>query len=159
MKGVDAINNMIRQYFQELSQMFLQPLNRYFDSLVVGSPTQMSLSRLRPYPEIRPFRQADFLKAIEITGINLFYLVPTFTCTSKRPTADLYRAFLKSPNFASWLAQKTKAAYRDWRNHYLNLLANADIEYYVKVRISDSFIECIDLLMRLREEVVCLVLI
>jgi HD superfamily phosphohydrolase len=67
-KGVDAINNMIRKYFQEFSQMFLQPLNRYFDSLVVGVPSDMSLSKLRPYPEIRPFRQADFLKAIEITG-------------------------------------------------------------------------------------------
>jgi hypothetical protein len=68
-QGVDAINNLIRKHFIELSHRFLQPLNRYFDSLVVGSPTQMTLLKLRPYPEIKPFRQDVFLKSIELGGM------------------------------------------------------------------------------------------
>ena len=68
-RGTDSINNLIRSHFIELSQRFLHPLNRYFDGLVVGSASQMSLSRLRPYPEIKPFKQDEFLKFIETSGI------------------------------------------------------------------------------------------
>ena len=64
-KGMDAINNMLRQHFVELTQRFLQPMNRYFESLVVGSPVNMKLSCLRLEPEIKPFRLDDFIKLIE----------------------------------------------------------------------------------------------
>jgi hypothetical protein len=70
-KGVDAINNMIRQHFVELTQRFLQPLNRYFDSLIIGSPTAMNLSCLRMEPEIKPFRHDQFLKIIESDSITI----------------------------------------------------------------------------------------
>lgn len=145
-KGTDAINNMIRSHFVELSQRFLHPLNRYFDNLVVGSPMEMSLSKLRPCPEVKPFKQDEFLRLIEQS-------VPSLPLNSKRPIADFYKSFLMSPNFASWLSQKTKSAYRNWRSVYLQLLANSDLEYWVESRIADNIVECIDLLMRLREEI------
>jgi hypothetical protein len=40
-QGEDGVNNMIRRHFVELTERFLQPLNRYFDSLVVGSANNM----------------------------------------------------------------------------------------------------------------------
>jgi hypothetical protein len=64
-KGLDAMNNMIRQHFVELTQRFLQPLNRYFDSLVIGYATTMNLSCLRMEPDIKPFHHDHFLKTIE----------------------------------------------------------------------------------------------
>lgn len=64
-KGIDAINNMIRQHFVELTQRFLQPINKYFESLIVGNSESMDLDCLRTEPEIRPFRQDAFLKLIE----------------------------------------------------------------------------------------------
>lgn len=155
-KGADAINNTIRQHFVELTHRFLQPLNRYFDCLVVGLPTQMSLDRLRPYPEIKPFKQDDFLKFIEQNGLAITFkltiLAPSLPLSSKRSISEFYKGFLKSPNFASWLASKTKMAYRDWRYYYLQLLANADLEYWIELHIS-NIVECVDLLMRLQEEV------
>ncbi|KAJ3361835.1 hypothetical protein HDU91_003721 [Kappamyces sp. JEL0680] len=145
-KGVDSVNNTIRRHFLELSERFLQPLNRYFDSLVVGSPQEMNLSKLRPYPEIRPFKRDSFMQRIDQS-------VPSLPLQSKRPLAEFYDKFLMSPNFASWLSHKTSSAYRNWRNYYLKLLANADIEYWIESRLSDSIVECIDLMMRLKEEI------
>lgn len=40
-QGIDGVNNMIRRHFIELTERFLQPLNRYFDSLVIGNPYKM----------------------------------------------------------------------------------------------------------------------
>lgn len=40
-RGEDGVNNIIRRHFVELTERFLQPLNRYFDSLVQGNPHQM----------------------------------------------------------------------------------------------------------------------
>ena len=37
----DTINNTIRRHFIELTERFLQPLNRYFETLVVGNPSRM----------------------------------------------------------------------------------------------------------------------
>ena len=59
-----------------------------------------------------------------------------------------------SPNFASWLSQKTTSVYRNWRHAYLELLGNSDLEYWIEARLTDNIVECIDLLMRLREEIV-----
>ena len=63
-----TLNNMLRRHFVELTDSFLLPLNEYFESLIVGSHTRMTLSTLRTKPEIRPFKQESFLKAIELNG-------------------------------------------------------------------------------------------
>ncbi|KAJ3257393.1 Protein dennd6a [Boothiomyces macroporosus] len=145
-KGIEAINNQIRQHFVELTQRFLQPLNRYFDSLIVGNPTYMDLTCLRSKPEIKPFRQDVFLKTFEQS-------VPTLPLASKRPIAEFYIAFLKSPNFASWLHYRTVDTYRTWRYHYLNTLCTYQITPWVKKHLSNgTLVECVDLLMRYKQE-------
>jgi hypothetical protein len=72
-KGVEAMNNMIRQHFVELTQRFLQPLNRYFDSLVLGNPAAMTLASLRVEPDIKPFLHDQFIKTIESNSIFVLY--------------------------------------------------------------------------------------
>ncbi|KAL2918131.1 hypothetical protein HK105_202058 [Polyrhizophydium stewartii] len=143
---VQAINNMIRRHFTELTDRFLQPLNRYFESLVVGNPAQMTLSCLRSRPEIKPFRQDTFLRQIEQS-------VPSLPVSAKRPIPDLYRLFLKSPSFAAWLQHRTAEVGREWRQKYFDTICAADIDGWARARLAaHSDVECIDLLLRLRDE-------
>ncbi|KAI8899335.1 hypothetical protein BC833DRAFT_586154 [Globomyces pollinis-pini] len=147
-KGIDAVNNSLRYHFSELTQRFLQPVNRYFDSLVMGNQNQMNFDCLRTKPEIKPFRQDDFLKIIDSSP-------PTLPVASKRPVYEFYKLFLLSSNFAAWLQQKTDETYRDWRNHYLDVLCTQDIEIWAKQSLKKGdMVGCIDLLMRLKEELV-----
>ena len=37
----DAMDDLLQRHFVELTDRFLQPLNRYFDGLLVGSPLYM----------------------------------------------------------------------------------------------------------------------
>lgn len=152
------LDNMLRRHFMDLTERFLQPLNRYFESLTIGSLTHMTLFNARSRPEIRPFKQETFLKTIEQTPPNL-------PVSCKRPLSDLYRAFLMSPNFAAWLQCRTSQVFQDWRRKYLEVLCTADVEGWVKAKIGGRSwgdgrrsgggdVECVDLLLRLRDEVV-----
>ncbi|KAJ3186489.1 Protein dennd6a [Gaertneriomyces sp. JEL0708] len=158
-KPTHLLNNMLRGHFMDLTGRFLQPLNRHFETLVVGSHLHMTLSNLRSRPEIRPFKQETFLKSIEQTAPNL-------PVHCKRPITDLYRAFLMSPNFAAWLQNRTSEVFREWRRRYLEVLAGSDVEKWAKAKLGTTFlsgtnarrgsgdVECVDLLLRLRDEVV-----
>jgi len=139
---MQSLNNMIRRHFVELTDRFLQPLNRHFESLVVGNHMNMALSTLQSQPKIRPFKQESFLKMVETTP-------PLLPVALKRPLTDLYRAFLMSPNFASWLQGKTADVYRLWRKRYLQVICQADLRLW---SITIGQVETVDLLLRIREE-------
>ena len=38
---ITELDNLIQRHFVELTDRFMQPLNRFFDSLLVGNPLQM----------------------------------------------------------------------------------------------------------------------
>lgn len=38
---IQHLNNMLRRHFVELTDRFMQPLNRYFESLVIGNHMSM----------------------------------------------------------------------------------------------------------------------
>ena len=40
----EILDDMLQRHFVELTDRFMQPLNRFFDTLVVGSPLQMCVS-------------------------------------------------------------------------------------------------------------------
>jgi hypothetical protein len=67
--------------------------------------------------EIKPFSQDVFLKQIE-------QFVPILPLKPKKPIVGLYIAFLKSPNFASWLAQRTADVHKQWQNQYIHTLSS-----------------------------------
>ncbi|KAI8812444.1 hypothetical protein BJ742DRAFT_736084 [Cladochytrium replicatum] len=142
-----TLNNTIRRHFTELTERFLQPLNRHFEGLIVGNPINMNLSMLRTSPEIKPFKQETFLKSIEQS-------VPTLPVATRRPVAELYRIFLKSPNFSSWLQARTEDVHREWRRQYLQVMCTADIPKWTEERmqVPGGEVECVDLLLRFRDE-------
>ncbi|KAH9248472.1 hypothetical protein BASA81_013871 [Batrachochytrium salamandrivorans] len=89
----------------------MTPLSRYFESMIVGNPSHMSLSCLRSRPDIKPFQQDTFLRQIEQS-------IPILPVTAKRPIPELYRQFLKSPNFATWLQHRTAEVGREWQHQF-----------------------------------------
>ncbi|TPX46522.1 hypothetical protein SeMB42_g03146 [Synchytrium endobioticum] len=142
-----GLDNMLRRHFVELAERFLQPLNRHFEALVVGSPVRMTLSTLKSKPEIRPFKQDSFLKSVESSP-------PQLGLSARRPVVELYRQFLKSPNFASWLRGRIAEVNRIWRMKYLEVLTECNVSAWVtQQRMSaGGDVECIDLLMRIYGE-------
>ncbi|KAI9094902.1 hypothetical protein DFS34DRAFT_627620 [Phlyctochytrium arcticum] len=157
------LDNMLRRHFIDLNERFIQPLNRYFESLVVGNPSHMSLSNLRTRPEIKPFKQDMFLKSVESQAATPAPL----PVNCKRPRVDLYRAFLHSANFAAWLQYRTEETYREWRRRYIEVLCADDVADWALQKLSAPHahnphrrrhsapnVECVDLMLRLRDEVV-----
>ena len=69
---------------------------------------------------------------------------------SKRPILEFYKSFLMSPNFASYLKQRTNDVYRGWRSKYIHILCTSDLSKWVASH--NDIIEIIDLLTRFREE-------
>ncbi|KAJ3039424.1 Protein dennd6a [Rhizophlyctis rosea] len=137
-KAAPVLDNMLRRHFMDLTERFLQPLTRHYDGCVIGNPMQI--------PEMKPFQQDSFLKTIEQTAPNL--PVP-----SRRSISDLYRQFLKSPNFAAWLQHRTSEVYREWRRRYLDVLCESDMEGWAKGRMErGGEVEVVDLLLRIRDE-------
>ncbi|KAJ2997727.1 Protein dennd6a [Globomyces sp. JEL0801] len=98
------------------------------------------------------------VKGIDAVNNSLRYhfinsVAPSLPVASKRPVYEFYKLFLLSSNFAAWLQQKTDETYRDWRNHYLDVLCTQDIEIWAKQSLKKGdMVGCIDLLMRLKEE-------
>ncbi|EGF77400.1 hypothetical protein BATDEDRAFT_91628 [Batrachochytrium dendrobatidis JAM81] len=146
-QSVEYLDNLIRRHFMELTDRFLHPMSRYFESLIIGNSSQMTLSHLRSRPEIKPFRQNTFLQQIEQS-------TPTFPVAAKRPIPELYRQFLKSPNFATWLQHRTSEVGREWQNKYFDVLCYSDIAAWVCDKLAiGANVECIDLYFRLKNEV------
>ncbi|KAI9201829.1 uncharacterized protein BJ171DRAFT_516673 [Polychytrium aggregatum] len=145
-KSAEVLNNMLRRHFVELTDRFLQPLNRHFESLIVGSPMHMSLSNLRGRPEIKPFQQETLLKTIEQSA-------PSLPIHSRRSLVEFYRQFLKSPNFAAWLQSRTSEIYREWRRCYFDILTSSDMAGWMRDRPKvNRRTECDQLVALIRKE-------
>ncbi|KAJ3408792.1 Protein dennd6a [Chytriomyces hyalinus] len=143
--SMEILNNTIRRHFIELTDKFLQPLNRYYEGLIVGSPLSMTLSALRAKPEVKPFQQSAFLDGIKLSP-------PAFPAQSRKSLLDFYRQFFKSANFAAWLQHRSAELNREWRGHYIDVLCDSDVQVWVNQRGRQE-IECVDLLLRLKDEV------
>ncbi|ORY30099.1 DUF1630-domain-containing protein [Rhizoclosmatium globosum] len=142
----EFLDNLMRRHFVTLTDKFLQPLNRHYETLIVGSPLTMTLSLLRAHPEVKPFQQATFLTTLLQTT------PPPLPTTSKKSLLDLYARFLKSRTFASWLSHRSAELNREWRGHYMHVLCESDVEAWGREE-GRLEIECVDLLLRVKQEI------
>ncbi|KAJ3066171.1 Protein dennd6a [Podochytrium sp. JEL0797] len=142
----EFLDNLLRRHFIDLTDRFLQPLNRHYEGLIVGSPVTMTLSVLRARPEVKPFQQDTFLETVKAAS------TPNLPVSSKKSLLQFYKQFLKSPNFASWLQHRSAELNREWRAHYMHVLCDSDVVAWGRERGRQE-IECVDLLLRLKEEV------
>ena len=107
---------------------------------------------MKSHPDIRPFGQESFLKMLEASP-------PSFPIPLKRNALDLYRLFLKSKNFSTWFQMKTSGLGREWRKRYLMVLSESNLSDWIGNGSSKrDHVECIDLLLRIRDELVIVLL-
>ncbi|EGG10882.1 uncharacterized protein MELLADRAFT_92230 [Melampsora larici-populina 98AG31] len=106
---------LLSRHFALLTEQFLQPLQRYFTTLL---PQDTSLSQPR-----RPssFNQDVFLKSLKAHATLLEFRFKISTGLSNS-VAGFYTKFLRSPNFASWLHSQIDAAAAAVRARYLDRL-------------------------------------
>lgn len=81
--------------------------------------------------------------------------MPILPLKPKKPINELYIAFSKSPNFASWLSQKTVDAHKEWQHHYFNTLCTGPVQNWCVKKLREGCeVDCVDLMIRMREELV-----
>ncbi|XP_044633177.1 protein DENND6B isoform X10 [Equus asinus] len=149
----DMQTALLRRHLLELTQSFIIPLEHYMASLM---PLQKSIMPwkvgVETPPQIRPFRQDDFLCSLEHAG-------PQLTCILKGDWLGLYRRFFKSPHFDGWYRQRHKEMVQKLEALHLEAICEAvrglrgkqNIEAWMKDK---SEVEIVDLVLKLREKLV-----
>ncbi|XP_009882458.1 PREDICTED: protein DENND6B-like [Charadrius vociferus] len=107
-------------------------------------PLQRAITPWKNPPQIRPFRQEDFMKTLEHAG-------PQLTCVLKGDWLGLYRRFFKSPNFDGWYRQRHKEMTQKLEALHLEAICEANIVAWMKDK---SEVEIVDLVLKLREKLV-----
>ncbi|KAM4882034.1 protein DENND6B isoform 2-T2 [Thomomys bottae] len=113
----------------------------YMTSLM---PLQKSITPWKSPPQIRPFRQDEFLRSLEHAG-------PQLTCILKGDWLGLYRRFFKSPHFDGWYRQRHKEMAQKLEALHLEAICEANLEAWMKDK---SEVEVVDLVLKLREKLV-----
>ncbi|XP_044943504.1 protein DENND6B isoform X1 [Mustela lutreola] len=141
-KPWDTQTALLRRHLLELTQSFIIPLEHYMASLM---PLQKNITAWKTPPQIRPFRQDDFLRSLEHAG-------PQLTCILKGDWLGLYRRFFKSPHFDGWYRQRHKEMAQKLEALHLEAICEAqNIETWMKDK---SEVEVVDLVLKLREKLV-----
>uniref|UniRef100_A0A8C3TDI1 DENN domain containing 6B n=1 Tax=Chelydra serpentina TaxID=8475 RepID=A0A8C3TDI1_CHESE len=132
---------LLRRHLLELTQSFIIPLEHYIASLM---PLQRAITPWKNPPQIRPFRQEDFMKTLEHAG-------PQLTCVLRGDWLGLYRRFFKSPNFDGWYRQRHKEMTQKLEALHLEAICEANIVAWMKDK---SEVEIVDLVLKLREKLI-----
>lgn len=115
----DAVQNaFLRRFFYELTQSFLNPLERYFSSLL---PSESSYKINGEAPQLKTFNQDEFIKSLDQNG-------PQLTSGLRGSWKDLYKKFFASENFQSWLINRQIDARAKIDVIYLEKMANAVVQ-------------------------------
>jgi hypothetical protein len=88
-------------HFQQLTERFLVPLNRYFQTLI-PTPATTTLQT----SAIKPFSLPTFLAHLRSTGPNPLAFKTKGLTMKSRVESDFYASFGMSPTFAGWLSSR-----------------------------------------------------
>ena len=162
-------SNLLRRRFGELTERFLQPFNRYFDTLL---PTVVLLEDRGP--SIKPWKTEVFLKNIEESGMSNHLLPQPASLTafefldpslpiptrSLKPVTDLYKLFIHSPHFASWLTLRTTESTREWRRRWFDLFCDCELSSWcIGFSSKGEDVKVVDLWLWVCELCVCFLLL
>ncbi|XP_034719958.1 protein DENND6B-like [Etheostoma cragini] len=131
--------SILRQHLLELTQSFINPLERYMASLM---PLQRSVTPWKTPPQIRPFSREDFLSTLDLAG-------PPLTSGLKGDWTGLYRKFFRSPNFDGWYRHRHKEMTQKLESLHLVALGDADLMSWTREK---SEVEIVDFILKLREK-------
>ncbi|PON86510.1 DENND [Trema orientale] len=134
-ESMSVVNNeILRRHFLEFTTNFLAPFGPYFRNI---TPSEGSSPFLDP-PPLPTFNADEFLATLSARGPGKFL--------SKRMRynwLDLYRRFLKGPNFMPWFQRKRAVAEQEQHRLWRNARMKADIQQFIskmsELEIVDSF--------------------
>jgi hypothetical protein len=132
-EGAESLNNdQIRKTFEELTESFLLPLHKCFDTLVCSMKTFIVRSEHE-----KVFKKERFSNYVKKNGYN-----ENIFRGKKADVLEFYDKFIESPNFDSWMNDRILEA-------YYNDVLHTDISNLLK---NVTEIASIDLFLRLSEE-------
>ena len=105
-------NEALRTHFQQLTEKFLVPLNRYFQTLIPypASSNVTTTSQSSSYTSsIKPFSLPAFLTHLRSTGPNPLAFKTKGLTMKSRVENDFYASFGMSPTFAGWLSGRIES--------------------------------------------------
>uniref|UniRef100_A0A2P2IW87 Uncharacterized protein MANES_05G139300 n=1 Tax=Rhizophora mucronata TaxID=61149 RepID=A0A2P2IW87_RHIMU len=134
-ESMSVVNNeILRRHFWELTTNFLAPFGPYFRTTM---PSEGSSPFVEP-PPLLPFNADEFLTNLSARGVGKFL--------SKRMRSnwlDLYKRFLKGPNFVPWFQRRRSAAEQEQHRLWRQARMKADIHLFIskvsELEIVDSF--------------------
>lgn len=134
-ESMSVVNNeILRRHFLEFTTNFLAPFGPF---LRATTPPE-GVSPFADPPPLPPFDAHQFLEGLAARGPGKFL--------SKRMRAnwlDLYRRFLKGPNFMPWFQRRRSVAEQEQHRIWRQARAKADIRQFLskmsEVEVVDSF--------------------
>ncbi|KAH7430323.1 hypothetical protein KP509_09G093300 [Ceratopteris richardii] len=127
-------NEILRRHFLELTTNFLAPFGPY---LRATTPQEGSSPFVDP-PPLPPFDAHEFLEGLAARGPGKF-----LTKRLQSNWLELYRRFLKGPNFMPWFQRRRAVAeheqHRIWRQARLKADIRTFISKMSELEVIDSF--------------------
>ncbi|KAF3949767.1 hypothetical protein CMV_024401 [Castanea mollissima] len=134
-ESMSVVNNeILRRHFLELTTNFLAPFGPYFRT---KTPSESSSPFVDP-PPLPSFNADEFLASLSARGPGKF-----LSKRMKSNWLDLYRRFLRGPNFMPWFQRRRAVAEQEQHKLWRQARMNTDIQQFISKRseleIVDSF--------------------
>eukprot|EP00466_Bigelowiella_natans_P019437 jgi/Bigna1/85735/estExt_fgenesh1_pg.C_50384 len=128
------INAMVlRKHFYQLTQLFLMPFDQYFEFETEGN---LHLGpEWNPYfalPYLPPFKEQAFLKGVR-KHVDHFPMKGLLKMQRRARIVQLYRRFLKSPNFIPWFNNQRDIGKVRLRQHMRSRLVGLRGELFLRL--------------------------
>ncbi|KAK8324798.1 hypothetical protein V6Z12_A11G007000 [Gossypium hirsutum] len=139
-ESMSVVNNeILRRHFLELTTNFLAPFGPYFRAT---TPSEGSSPYADP-PPLPPFNADDFLMSLSARGVGKFL--------SKRMRSnwlDLYRRFLKGPNFLPWFQRRLSIAENEQHRLWRQARMKTDIHLLITKMLELETVDCFNAIER-----------
>ncbi|KAF7851907.1 hypothetical protein BT93_L1622 [Corymbia citriodora subsp. variegata] len=134
-ESMSVVNNeILRRHFLELTTNFLAPFGPYFKAT---TPSEGTSPFVDP-PPLPPFSTDEFLGNLSARGPGKFLMK-----RMKSNWLDLYRRFLRGPNFLPWFQRRRAVAEQEQQRLWRQARMKTDIQHFVskmtEIEIVDSF--------------------
>lgn len=134
-ESMSVVNNeILRRHFLELTTNFLAPFGPYFKAT---TPSEGTSPFVDP-PPLPPFSTDEFLGNLSARGPGKFLMK-----RMKSNWLDLYRRFLRGPNFLPWFQRRRAVAEQEQQRLWRQARMKTDIQHFIskmtEIEIVDSF--------------------
>uniref|UniRef100_A0A6B2L0S0 UDENN domain-containing protein n=1 Tax=Arcella intermedia TaxID=1963864 RepID=A0A6B2L0S0_9EUKA len=135
-----AVNNeLLRRCMDEVTLRFMAPLVEHYPKSYL--PEKREYHPFKNPPPLAPFKEEDFLKHLLKVG-------------TKTKDIELYRRFIRTPNFVSWFRSKKRVGEQEIIRTYIN---NMDPKKITPLLQGKSEVDIVDLWIRGNERKTALI--